>query len=147
MTTTTDYRVLLTLDEAIRLATEIVAEYPARTSPPVYYSDSARGAVPEDIIGHILKRAGFNAPLEWWAAQRHDGLGNYSTASKRLNTHVRFLTDELFANEDTWRDAFLRTLQTWQDKGHEWQRALKAANNYMRLLERNPSVLPNPNKN
>lgn len=135
-----DYRIPLTYDDVLRIANELVAHNPEKVAVPYYFSINAKTGFQETncIVDAIMRTAGFNAPTEWWNAQRYDGTVFTDGKDRvRFNTHIRFLIHEMTTNEDVYRDAFLRTLQTHQDRGMTWEHALKRAIAYTDRCRKN----------
>lgn len=137
-----DYRVELTYDDAVRIAKELAAADPHNVTRHAYFLQSTTKPEPTPycIVSRILEAAGFKAPQEWWKDQRYDGkVFDDGKDRKRYNTHIRFLHPEIFSNEDLARDAFLTTLQTRQDSGTPWARAVRNSEAYTTRLINHPN--------
>jgi len=129
----TNSRIHLTYEEALASAETFVQSMPEHIAPPVYFDPNG---APECLVSNILAIRGFNPGPEWWNERRD--LPEWSqTTTLRKDTHIRFLTSDIFSNVDVLRDALLVRLQVGNDsyKDRRWASILKRAKSYMARVE------------
>lgn len=142
-TTLADYRISLTYDQAVDTARLLAEKWPKHTARHAYLDSKEE---PHCFVAHVLAENGFKPIASWWDSPRMRTYGSewpqtLSTdvlnTTRHRDTHVSFMFNEIFLNQDLMRNAFLTRLQIAQDhyKDTTWSNAFKRALAYTTRIE------------